>query len=80
MEVGPKEKMLTEENVGDLKTWIRGAMTNLETCVDGLEEMGSTVLDEVKAKVQKSKEYLSNSLAILANIQTVLEKFHVNTS
>ncbi|GFZ12100.1 hypothetical protein Acr_23g0004850 [Actinidia rufa] len=77
MEVGPGEKMLTEEKIGDLKTWISGAMTNLETCVDGLEEMGSTVLDEVKAKLQKSKEYISNSLAILSNIHTVLEKLHL---
>ncbi|KAL6954136.1 hypothetical protein U1Q18_048537 [Sarracenia purpurea var. burkii] len=77
MVVGPGEKMLTEEKIGDLKTWINAAMTDQETCLDGLEEMGSTVVDEARLKVQRSKEYMSNSLAILSNIQTVLQKFHL---
>ncbi|KAL7000614.1 hypothetical protein U1Q18_001766 [Sarracenia purpurea var. burkii] len=71
--MGPREKMLTEEKIGDLKTWISTATTDQETCLDGLVEMGSTVVDEVRAKVQRSKEYMSNSLAILSNIQTLLQ-------
>ncbi|CAK9158682.1 unnamed protein product [Ilex paraguariensis] len=75
MEVDPGEKVLTEAKIGDLNSWISGAMTDQQTCLDGLEEMGSTVVDEVRMKVQKSKEYMSNSLAILANIQSLLDKF-----
>ncbi|KAM7486825.1 hypothetical protein LguiA_002834 [Lonicera macranthoides] len=66
---------LTEEMTGDLNAWISGAMTDLETCLDGLEEMGSTAVDEVRVKVRISKEYMSNSLAILANIHQLLAKF-----
>ncbi|KAH7550323.1 hypothetical protein JRO89_XS13G0171300 [Xanthoceras sorbifolium] len=75
MEVGPGEKILTERKVNDIQTWISGAMTDQGTCLDGLEEMGSAALDEVKAKLKKSKEFLSNSLAIIAKIHTLLDKF-----
>ncbi|KVH99531.1 pectinesterase 1-like [Cynara cardunculus var. scolymus] len=72
---GGEKVVLTEGKLADLKTWISAAMTDQETCVDGLEEMGSTAVDEVKRRVQRSKEYMSNSLAILANIETLLDKF-----
>jgi pectinesterase inhibitor-like protein len=78
MEVGPGEKVLTESKIKDLQTWISAAMTDQETCLDGLEEMGSTALDEVKTKMQRSKEYISNCLAILANIHTLLHNFHMS--
>lgn len=77
VEVGPGEKVLDEVKIGDLNAWISAAMTCEETCLDGLEEVGSTVVGEVRERVQRSKEYLSNSLAILANIQTLLHKFHL---
>ncbi|KAK2664014.1 hypothetical protein Ddye_002588 [Dipteronia dyeriana] len=73
--VGPGEKMLTERKVNDIQTWISAAMTDQETCLDGLEEMGSTAVDEVKANLKKSKEFLSNSLAIIAKIHMLLRKF-----
>lgn len=72
-----REKVLTEAKIGDLRTWISAAMTDQETCLDGLEETGSTALDEVKTKIKKSQEYTSNCLAILANIHTLLRNFNV---
>lgn len=68
---------LRDEKARDLNTWISAAMTDQQTCLDGLEEMGSMVVDEVKARVQISKEYMSNSLAILENMNALLEKFHL---
>uniref|UniRef100_A0A7C9E120 pectinesterase n=1 Tax=Opuntia streptacantha TaxID=393608 RepID=A0A7C9E120_OPUST len=62
--------------ISDINTWISAAMTDEETCLDGLEEVGSSVVDEVKAKVHASKVCLSNSLAILSNIKNLVEKFH----
>ncbi|KAK3226692.1 hypothetical protein Dsin_006554 [Dipteronia sinensis] len=73
--VGPGDKMLTERKVNDIQTWISAAITDQETCLDGLEEMGSTAVDEVKAMLKKSKEFLSNSLAIIAKIHMLLHKF-----
>ncbi|KAK1435803.1 hypothetical protein QVD17_01572 [Tagetes erecta] len=67
--------VLTEEKMADLKTWISAAMTDLETCVDGLEEMGSTDVDEVKMKMQRSIELMSDCLAILANLDAILDRF-----
>ncbi|KAG5228367.1 pectinesterase [Salix suchowensis] len=75
MEVGPGEKMLTLEKVKDIQTWVSAAMTDQDTCIDGLEEMGSKFLDEIKAKIERSKEFLSISLAIIAKMQALLEKF-----
>ena len=46
--------------IGDLQMSISAAMTDQETCFDGLEETGSTTLDEVKTKMKKSQEYTSN--------------------
>jgi hypothetical protein len=39
-----------------------------------VEEMGSKFLDEIKAKIERSKEFLSISLAIIAKMQALLEK------
>ncbi|KAK6122982.1 hypothetical protein DH2020_043281 [Rehmannia glutinosa] len=75
--VGFGEKVLTEMKISDLQTWISAAMTDQETCIDGLEEMGSTAVGEFKMKVQKSQEYMSNTLAILNNIQSLFKKFGV---
>lgn len=73
--VGPGEKLLTEMRISDMQTWISAAMTDQETCLDGLDEMGSTVVDEVRVRVHKSSEYMSNSLAILNNLKSLVEKF-----
>ncbi|KAH7529120.1 hypothetical protein FEM48_Zijuj05G0150600 [Ziziphus jujuba var. spinosa] len=76
--VGPGEKMLTEGKIRDIQTWISAAVTDQDTCLDGLEEMGSTFVDEVKKMMQKSKEYTSNALAIVANFNTILQNLHVS--
>lgn len=73
--MGPGEKTLTDRKVNDIQTWISAAMTDQETCLDGLEEMGSTAVDQVKDKFRKSKEFLSINLAIIAKINSLLQKF-----
>ncbi|KAL6541351.1 hypothetical protein OROHE_011059 [Orobanche hederae] len=73
--VGRGEKVLTDMKISDLKTWISAAMTDQVTCLDGLEEMESTALDEFRVKVQRSQEYMSNTLTILNNIRTLFKKF-----
>lgn len=66
--------------ISDINTWISAAMTDQETCLDGLEEVESTVVDEVRAKVHASNVFLSNSLAILVNIKSLVEKYHLPVS
>ncbi|CAI9112209.1 OLC1v1012624C1 [Oldenlandia corymbosa var. corymbosa] len=70
-----EEKLLTEMKISDMLTWISAAMTDQDTCLDGLDEMGSTAVVEVRARVQKSTEYMSNNLAILNNLGNLLGKF-----
>ncbi|XP_022775588.1 pectinesterase 3-like [Durio zibethinus] len=70
-----KELVLTKEKITDIQTWISAAMSDQDTCNDGLEEMGSTVAGKVKSQVQSCKESISNSLAIVANMQHLRQKF-----
>ncbi|KAG6412269.1 hypothetical protein SASPL_124943 [Salvia splendens] len=73
--VGPGEEVLTEMRVSDLQTWISASLTDLDTCLDELAEMGSTAVGEWKVKVQRAMEYISNTLAILNNIRSLFQKF-----
>ncbi|KAF9616165.1 hypothetical protein IFM89_028631 [Coptis chinensis] len=77
MNVGQGEKMLTVNKINYIKTWISGAMTNLETCLDGLDEMDSSLHDVMKTSMVNSNEFLSNSLAIVGKIDLVLDQFHL---
>lgn len=77
LNVGPGESALTEMKVKDLQTWISAAMTDQDTCLEGLDEMGSPLLGDVKARVQNAKEYMSNTLSILSNMPNLLQKFGI---
>lgn len=78
LDVGPAGKGFTDKKINDIQTWISAALTYEDTCLDGLEESGSSVFGAVKSKMQKSKEYISNSLAIVANMNTILNMFHMS--
>lgn len=78
MEAGGRgEKPLTELKISNIQTWVSAAMTDQETCLDGLEEMGSTVLDVVRDRLSRSREFMSNSLAICAQMSAILDKFEM---
>lgn len=79
MEVRHGEKIMTESKVNDMKTWISAAMTDQVTCLDGLDEMQSAYKDEMKAAMEQSRELMSNSLAIIANMETILNKVGMRT-
>lgn len=78
LNVGTGESALTVMKVKNMQTWISAAMTDQDTCLEGLDEMGSPLLGEVKARVQKAKEYMSNTLAILSNMPNLLKKFGIS--
>ncbi|XP_004137577.1 pectinesterase 3 [Cucumis sativus] len=77
MRGGSGEKTLTESKIGNIQTWMSSAMTNEESCLEGVEEMDATSFEEVKRRMKKSIEYVSNSLAIVANIHVILDKFNM---
>ncbi|XP_057448602.1 pectinesterase 3 [Lotus japonicus] len=77
MAVVPGGVTLTDAKISDIQTWVSAAVTDQQTCLDGLEEVGSVVVEEVKNMMKKSSEYVSNSLAIVANIRTLSQQFHM---
>ncbi|KAL1218120.1 Pectinesterase 3 [Cardamine amara subsp. amara] len=67
---------LTKEVIGDVKTWISAAMTDGETCSDGIEEMGTVVGNEIKKEMEIANQMMSISLAIVSQIKKLLLIFH----
>ncbi|KAG5049697.1 hypothetical protein JHK85_010800 [Glycine max] len=69
---------LTEVTISDVQTWASMAMTDQETCLDGLEEVGDVAtMEEMKKIMKRANEYTSNSLAIVANIHNLLQRFYM---
>ncbi|XVF86990.1 hypothetical protein PTKIN_Ptkin18bG0084700 [Pterospermum kingtungense] len=77
LEVGG-DKLLSQSKIDDLKTWLSTAITDHETCLDTLQELNTTkhfnatLFEQVKAAMQNSSEYTSNSLAIVTKILGLL--------
>nr|QIR83170.1 pectin methylesterase 12 [Cunninghamia lanceolata] len=73
-----KLKSLMEPS-GDVRTWLSAALTNLDTCVNGLADTASS---EAKAQIQSIVENLteltSNSLAIVNNFAKLLSKLKIS--
>ena len=67
---------MTEKVVGDVKSWISAAMTDDETCSDGLEEMGTVVGNEIKKEMFTVNQMMSISLAIVSQMKKLLIIFH----
>ncbi|QCE13953.1 pectinesterase 3-like [Vigna unguiculata] len=69
---------LTDKAVGDVHTWVSAAVTDQQTCLDGLEEAGDAAgLEKMKKMMKRSEEYTSNSLAIVANFRDLLRHFNM---
>ncbi|KFK34069.1 hypothetical protein AALP_AA5G098300 [Arabis alpina] len=62
---------LSENVIGDVKTWISAAMTDGETCSDGLEEMGTVVGKEIKKEMEVANQIMSISLAIVTQFKNL---------
>ncbi|VVB03961.1 unnamed protein product [Arabis nemorensis] len=67
---------LTKHVVGDVKTWISAAMTDGETCSDGIEEMGTVVGNEIKKEMEEVNQMMSISLAIVSQMKKLLMIHH----
>ncbi|XP_009149885.2 pectinesterase 1 [Brassica rapa] len=80
LEIETKKKKggnwMTEKVVGDVKTWISAAMTDGETCSDGLEEMGTVVGNDIKNEMVTASQMMSVCLAIVSQIKKLLLILH----
>ncbi|KAK6273759.1 hypothetical protein POUND7_010842 [Theobroma cacao] len=81
MQVGQAEKIvLLKAKINDIRTWLSSAITNQETCLDGLIEAANHTFipQEVEYAMRNSTEFSSNSLAIASNLMTILHHFQVS--
>ncbi|XP_071741979.1 pectinesterase 1 [Rutidosis leptorrhynchoides] len=76
MDVKSGEKLLNVTKIDDLKTWLSTTITNQETCLDALQEINSTSVNDVTSQMKNSSEYSSNSLAIVSKISGILGKLN----
>ncbi|KAL1546003.1 pectinesterase [Salvia divinorum] len=63
----------------ELKTWISGAITHQETCLDGFEKVNSDAGVRMKQLLNTTMEMTSNALAMVAEISMFLESMGVQT-
>ncbi|KAJ4827605.1 hypothetical protein Tsubulata_026412, partial [Turnera subulata] len=69
---------ISQAKIDDLKAWLSTALTDQETCIDALQELNTTdhandlILEDMKAKMENSTEFVSNSLAIVSKIISLL--------
>ncbi|KAI4381020.1 hypothetical protein MLD38_007138 [Melastoma candidum] len=70
--------LLNASGIGDLRTWLSAAMTNHETCIDALTEINATELaDSIHSATLNSTQFMSNSLAIVTKIITLLAELNI---
>ncbi|GAA0186412.1 esterase [Lithospermum erythrorhizon] len=75
MNLSPGEsKTLTEMKISNMQTWMSAALTDQETCLDGLREMSSRIVEDVEVRVHDTEMYMGISLAILNNLSWLVEK------
>ncbi|KAI3920685.1 hypothetical protein MKW92_021046 [Papaver armeniacum] len=76
---GHDQDLLSTGKIENIKTWLSSAITDQETCLDGLTEMNTStpIHDRVESAMKNSTEFTSNSLAIVAKILPMLEKFKI---
>lgn len=64
--------IVSSSKINDMKTWLSAAITDQETCLDSLREINSTLVNDVRAAMENSTEFVSNSLAIVTRIISLL--------
>ncbi|PQQ09259.1 pectinesterase 3 [Prunus yedoensis var. nudiflora] len=77
LDVNQGEKLLSAAKIDDLKTWLSTTLTDQETCLDSLQDLNSTLVQEFKDAMQNSTEFSSNSLAIVAKILGLLTNLNI---
>ncbi|KAJ8750993.1 hypothetical protein K2173_016174 [Erythroxylum novogranatense] len=80
MEVGQGDNnmVLITSSIIDIRTWLSTAITDHETCIDGVQETGrQSITDEMTEAVAISTKYTSNSLAIFSNVWAIVNDVNI---
>ncbi|XP_021750100.1 pectinesterase-like [Chenopodium quinoa] len=59
--------------INELKTWLSAVYSYQETCIDAFDN--GDIKNKIKGAVNASKEFVSNSLALVSQISNILDKF-----
>ncbi|KAK1363426.1 hypothetical protein POM88_038987 [Heracleum sosnowskyi] len=71
---------LFRQEVNEYLDRFRRMETYQQACLDKLQASGSPKIDEIRLNVQKMRRYMSNSRAVLLNIDPIVEKIYSSTS
>lgn len=77
MESGKDGKPLSPSMIHDFEAWLSASLTDMETCLDGLDDLSSTLYPVFRDRMKQSTELASNSLAIVTKVLKVLVNFDV---
>lgn len=55
-----------KQRIADLRTSLSAALTNPSTCVDGFEDVGVSMNESMKQKIERVTDLVSNALAIVS--------------
>ncbi|XXG53371.1 hypothetical protein AAC387_Pa03g1469 [Persea americana] len=70
-------KILSNTKLEDIRTWLSSAVTDQETCLDGLSQISVDFTQEMQKAMKNSTVFASNCLAIATKILSILEKFNI---
>ena len=59
--------------INDLKTWLSAVYSYQETCIDAFDK--GNMKNQMKGVLSSTEEYISNSLALVSQIFSAVEKF-----
>ncbi|KAL8522654.1 hypothetical protein ACS0TY_012697 [Phlomoides rotata] len=76
---GGGEKKKIKSRIEDMRTWLSTVVTDQETCLDALEEVNATFVNEITLLMKNSTEFASNSLAIVSKILGPLRDLKIPT-
>ncbi|XP_068659388.1 pectinesterase 1 [Aristolochia californica] len=71
-------KILSKRKINDLRTWLSAALTDHETCLDGLGDVSAEMRNIMSSYIKNSTQFTSNSLAIATKIISILEELDIS--
>ncbi|KAL3812940.1 hypothetical protein ACJIZ3_014208 [Penstemon smallii] len=69
--VGEFDASKIDEYVSDVKTWLSGAITNQETCIDAFENTTGDTGEKMKKLLKTASELSSNGLAMVSDFSQI---------
>uniref|UniRef100_A0A5B7BTL8 pectinesterase n=1 Tax=Davidia involucrata TaxID=16924 RepID=A0A5B7BTL8_DAVIN len=69
-----------DEFTADLKTWLSGAITHQETCLDGFESTTGDAGERMREFLKTAMELTSNALTMVTEISSALSSLDISSS